>query len=362
MCLSFSNLTNLYNEDDIKHFYQFIKKTDTVNEDTILEHKKEWGLPKKMEYKKSIQRLNKDFPPNMGINLPYDEKLKFLFKVYDEDAIESNISIIEKKSIVSVVLELTDLRFSDTDFRANWTVLQIRKFKPYSQIQEFFMSRCFIYDNNDAENKMQQELIANNKKMQQLELYKIQKEQEKSIIPIATIQPVTQPIPQPITSSHFVPPSEHDLLNGLKMLKKTITIDKSKPLEGKVLPIRTVDIIEENTETKKSNKIKSRTDSDSITESKTNSTKLKSDIKNKSQETPIKKKHKSEETSTTNTCVETETPGKKKPKSEEILTDSIGFDSSSESEIYIKKKSRSNKNKSEEILNTDSEIKKKSKK
>lgn len=289
MCLSFSTLTNLYNEDEIKHFYQFMKKIDTVNEETIMAHKKEWGLPSKIEYKKSIQRLNKDFPPSMGINLPHDEKLKFLFKVYDENALESNISIIDKKSIVSVVLELTDLRFSDTDFRANWTVLQIRKFKPYSSIQEFFMSRCFIYDSNDAENKANQELIEHNKKMQQLELYKmqqiqqIQQMQQAPIIPIIPITPI-QPVAQPITSNHFVPPSKHDLLNGLKMLKKTITIDKSKSIEGKI-----IDSIETEPKPKKLNKIippKNKSDTnldlDSSTEIKIN--KIIPNTKNKLEE------------------------------------------------------------------------------
>lgn len=374
MCLSFSTLTNLYNEDDIKHFYQFIKKTDTVNEDTVMEHKKEWGLPKKIEYKKSIQRLNKDFPPNMGINLPYDEKLKFLFKVYDEDAIESNISIIEKKSIVSVVLELTDLRFSNTDFRANWTVLQIRKFKPYSQIQEFFMSRCFIYDNNDAENKIQQELVAHNKKMQQLELYKIQQVQEKPVTPIqqpTPIQPVIQSVPQPITSSHFVPPSKHDLLNGLKMLKKTITIDKSKPLERNVIDIlpmvnssHTKSCIDTNLGSDEELKISSN--KSKLKSKEIPITKIDTDVK-----LHIKKKPKPEEILNIHSDTDTDTDMKlhikkksktNKDKSEELSTNSIGFDSSSESEIYIKEKPKRNKNKSEEILNTDSDIKKKSKK
>jgi hypothetical protein len=164
MCLSFNAMTNLYNEEEIKKFYYFIKKIDTINEETISDYKKLWKLPKNLSYKKTLQRLSKDFPHHMNINLPYDEKIGFLFKIYNESAAESTIDIIEKRSIVSVVLELTDLRFTDTDFRSNWTVLQIRKFKPYSPIQEFFMSGCYICDKDDPEDKAYFQLIENYKK------------------------------------------------------------------------------------------------------------------------------------------------------------------------------------------------------
>ena len=151
MSLSFSTLTNLYNEEEIKKFYSFVKKVDTLNEETIMDYKIAWGLPKNLIYRKSLKRLSKDFPHYINVNLPHDDKLGFLFNTYNESAEKSKIDIIEKRSIVSVVMELTDLRFNDNDFRANWTVLQIRKFKPYSPIQEFFMSGCFICDEDNPE-------------------------------------------------------------------------------------------------------------------------------------------------------------------------------------------------------------------
>ena len=157
MCLSFSTLTNLYNEEEIKKFFSFIKKVDTINEETIMDYKSTWGLPKKLVYRKSLKRLSKDFPHY--INLPHDEKEGFLFNIYNETAEKSKIDIIEKKSVVSVVMELTDLKFNDNDFRANWTVLQIRKFHPYSPIQEFFMSGCFICDEDNPEDTAYLQMI-----------------------------------------------------------------------------------------------------------------------------------------------------------------------------------------------------------
>ena len=288
MCLSFSTLTNLYNEDEIKKFYSLVKKIDKANESTISDYKKEWGLPKSMTYKKTLQQLNKDFPHHMGLNLPYDENSKFSFGIYDENALESSIDIIGKKSIVSVVLELTDLRFSDTEFKANWTVLQIRKFKPYSPIQEFFMTRCFICDDDDPEDKAFATLIEQNKIMYQQQLQKFQQlqqmqymQQMQYVQQFQQFQPqmnqmnqlnqtnqFNQFIPQPQVSYNrpdqnysqsrlqleqsvnkggsqsqppskpsgsFIPPSKDDLINGLKSLKKTVTIDKTNPIAGKIL-------------------------------------------------------------------------------------------------------------------------------
>jgi hypothetical protein len=218
MCLSFSPLTNLYNEDEIKNFYKFVKEIDNANEETVLSYKKKWGLPKEMTYTKTLRRISKDYPHYMNINLPYDEHFKFLFKIYDENANPSNMETITKRSIVSVILELTDLRFGDDEFRANWTVMQIRKFKPYSNIQDFFMKNCFIRDPN--------------------ELHFISKIEEnrtesKPLLALPApekIQDKTQSV-----SLTFVPPSQTDLLNGIKNLRKTITIDKSINVGGKVI-------------------------------------------------------------------------------------------------------------------------------
>ena len=167
LCLSFSSMTNLYNEDDIKNFYNFMKKIDRVNEDTILEHRDKWELPNKMKYKKSVHRTSKDYPHQINLRLPHNENTGFLFDVYNDKAEKSTIDIIERRSIVSVALELTDLKFTDKDFKPTWTVLQIRKFKSYSPIQEFFMSGCFICDDDDPEDLAYSNLI--NKYRKQLE-------------------------------------------------------------------------------------------------------------------------------------------------------------------------------------------------
>ena len=248
MALSFSTLTNLYNEEEIKKFYYFIKRIDTVNEETIMDYKKEWGLPKKMTYKKTLQRLSKDYPHHMNINLPYDEKTGFLFNVYNETAEKSGIDIIEKKSIVSVVMELTDIRFNDTEFRTNWTVLQIRKFKPYSPIQDFFMSGCYILDEDNPDDRAFELMIDNyRKKLSAPIMSQIALQIAPQIAPLpyyAQTNPMQQqkystvpPTPPPnknIIASTFKPPTLAELLDAKKTLKKTTTVEKNKE-SGKVL-------------------------------------------------------------------------------------------------------------------------------
>lgn len=255
MCISFSTLTNLYNEEEIKKFYTFIKKIDGINEETIMDYKKDWGLPKNLKYKKILQRLSKDFPFHMNLSLPHDEKIGFLFNTYDESAQKSNIEIIEKRSIVSVVMELTDLRFTDTDFRAHWTVMQIRKFKPYSPIQEFFMSGCYICDEDDPEDTAYAQIIENYRKklatpmplpmipqmnpnyMQMMMAYMNtgmqypMQNNNQFMPPPPPLIKSAQPEPQ---TSGFKPPSLEELLSAKKSLKKTKTVVKVKPA-GKVI-------------------------------------------------------------------------------------------------------------------------------
>ncbi len=54
----FNTMTNIYNEEDIKKFHAFIKKTDTINEETVLEYKDTWKLPEKYKY----VNLSKNYP------------------------------------------------------------------------------------------------------------------------------------------------------------------------------------------------------------------------------------------------------------------------------------------------------------
>ena len=84
MCLSFTTLTNLYNEEEIKDFFNFIRKIDNINESTINEYKKKWDLPKNLVYKKTLRRSSTDFPYYMNLNLPHDVDTGFLFNIYDE--------------------------------------------------------------------------------------------------------------------------------------------------------------------------------------------------------------------------------------------------------------------------------------
>ena len=263
LCLSFNTLTNLYNEEEIKKFFILIQKIDNINEETVLDHKTNWGLPKKMKYKKTLQQTSEDFPHNMYINLPYDEKVGFLFNVYDEQANKSGIEIIDKRSIVSVVLELTDLRFGDTEYRSTWTALQIRKFKPYSPIQDFFMSGCFICDNDDPEDtaylniieKYQKRLaMSKNLSLMPQMHYQQNFNQQNFNRNAYSFQHSSPPPPPPPFSSTtsglapnlnkqfaqaeamtlFKPPTKIELENAINALKKSKTINKSVPI-GRIL-------------------------------------------------------------------------------------------------------------------------------
>lgn len=239
MCLSFSTLTNLYNEEEIKDFFNFIKKIDNINESTINEYKKKWDLPKDLVYKKTLRRSSTDFPYYMNLNLPYDADTGFLFNIYDENANKSNIDIIKKRSIVSAIIELTDIKFTDIEFKCNWTLMQVRKFKPYSPIQEFFMSACFICDQDDPEDLAYAKLI---------EQY-----QTKIVQPIKTnpnhiLNPyIASPVAPNINLKKeqitiFKPPSITELLTAKNLLKKTDTIVKGN-VSGKVLEKKNDNII-----------------------------------------------------------------------------------------------------------------------
>lgn len=230
MCVSFSTMTNLYNETEIKQFFRFIRKLDEVNEETVSSYQKSWGLPS-LVYKKSLQRISKEYPHYMSINIPHDNKIGIIPTVYDENANKSTIDIIKKKSIVAVIMELTDLRFTDTEYRANWTVLQIRKFKPYSPIQEFFMTACFIFDEDDPEDVAYNRLIETYKKKLATPVYISVNAMASSVVPGPPPPPGPQPVRQqaPVVEQKnlFVPPSVSELLAARQVLKKTVTVEKN---------------------------------------------------------------------------------------------------------------------------------------
>lgn len=228
MSLSFTTLTNLYNEEEIKKFYSFIQQIDRTNEETILEYQKKWNLPKNMSYRKTLQRLSKDYPHHINLNLPFDEKHGFLFNVYDENVTKSNIDILEKRSIVSVAMELTDLRFTDKEFRSNWTIMQIRKFKPFSAIHEIFMSECIICDKDDPEDKVHAQLIERYQKTIRtpihLAIQNVQTGSGSSQTYLPPVQSKTEEKSEPVNV--FQPPTLQELISAKGSLKKTETMVK----------------------------------------------------------------------------------------------------------------------------------------
>jgi len=283
LSLSFTTLTNLYNEKEIKKFFFMMKKIDKHIESTVETNKKKWKLPKTLEYKPILKQLDDNFPYFMNVNLPYDEKNGFLFHVYDEKGSKSKLEIIEKQCILSAVLELTDIKFTGTFYRANWSVLQLRKFKYYSPIQEYFMSGCFLIDRDDPEDMIYDNMISNysNKVSKNIPLslpsaqhvqrpISIQSPFEVALMPMMQMMmntfnnnsgnnliqhrggppPPPPPMPKPQTS--FLPPSTEELQAKMKSLKAVPTseIKVSTCLIGSV-----VDTPTEN-KSSKSNKSK----------------------------------------------------------------------------------------------------------
>lgn len=199
LALSFSTITNLYNDENIKKFFNFVKKVDTVTEEIISYNRKKWNLPKKISLSPSLFRTSEKYSYYMNIFLPID-KNETLFHVYNENNEKSSIDIIDSKSIVTAVLELTDIKFTDSKYYINWKVLQLKKCKKISIIQELFLSCCFVDD-------------------------KIITDKTKHII-----EHKSSEYKEPVTkqSNHndiciFKPPSLDELLDAKKLLKKTKT-------------------------------------------------------------------------------------------------------------------------------------------
>uniref|UniRef100_A0A6C0CAT5 Uncharacterized protein n=1 Tax=viral metagenome TaxID=1070528 RepID=A0A6C0CAT5_9ZZZZ len=271
MCLSFSTLTNLYNEEEIQKFYDFAKKIDQNNIDIVDNYKKKWKLSPNLVYRPTVKNITENFPDVMDLNLPHNETDGFLFHVYNEKAEKSSLDIVTKQCIVSCILELTDLTFTKKAYRANWKVLQIRKSKNYSPIQEYFMSGCFICDKDDPDDVAYDNMMIEYKK-------KMDKKNQRLAItaaltspdPMTNMMPMMQmmqqmmagqpqamptamqrggpppPPPPPMSKSKpaaplppppkktnptgtiFSPPSETELLNAKKILRSVPPIEKKE--------------------------------------------------------------------------------------------------------------------------------------
>jgi hypothetical protein len=149
--LSFGNVPYLHNEDEIKKFYHAIRKLDETIESTVKANKKAWNLNPKMTFRKSVKTLSENYPYYMSANLVYDKEVGELFNVYDEKAKACSLEEITKRCVASFVLELTDVWFKDDNCGATWTVLQIRKSRPYSVLRELFKAVCFLEDPDDKD-------------------------------------------------------------------------------------------------------------------------------------------------------------------------------------------------------------------
>lgn len=241
--LSFGTLTNLYNEDEIKIFYHTIRKIDNAIEGMINDNKKAWGLPKTIKYKRTLQKLSADYPCHMNACLPFDNKYGNLFNTYDESGKKADTTIIVKRSVVSVILELTDIWFSEKECRANWSIMQIRKHKPYAPLRDFFMKECFIVDLDDPDDIVQKKLAekeapvrSHNPYLQAAIAQQLSLNNESSIIPPPSNAPTPPPLPkQNSTSIGTFTPSLGELLNAKSTLKKITVSEKKQPVSDLVM-------------------------------------------------------------------------------------------------------------------------------
>ena len=301
--ISFSTMTNLYNEQDVKDLFNFVKKVDTVNEETIESYKKKWGLSKDLEYRKSYNRQKDDYPYSMSMCLPHDETYGFLFDVYDESAKKVTIEALNKRCIVSCVLELTDIWFGENEYGANWNLLQVRKFKPYSPIQEFFQTACFIEDQDDPEDKVYERMVELYRKKLQtpinFPIFAPQPQvmyQMQSYAPSASSIGFPPPPPPPPTQAPARPafvPTKDQLNKALGSLKKTTQNEKSiKVIDGKVIEDKEND---SDNESEKSSKKKPEMNKKTVQKESSEKNSDKKDQEKKKSE-----KKKSEEESETN--------------------------------------------------------------
>ncbi len=190
-------------------------------------------------------------------------------------------------------MELTDLKFTDKEYRSNWTVMQIRKFNPYSPIQEFFMTGCFICDEDDPEDTVYASLI----KKYQATLYSpivplipsYVPASHQSYTPNLSI-PTPPPIPQaqPIQEAIFKPPTLEELLKTKNKLKKTNTVvkcmDGGRVLDNTEKPVSPKKI-------KKTDKVVKCMDEGKVSNSTEKTVPTKNKSKNKSKKIPKNSKN-----------------------------------------------------------------------
>lgn len=206
--LSFASITSMANETDLKIFHNFVNTIDDSNKSIVKNNLSKWKLSQNLKFRKSIQNHSRDYPPYINCQLPIDSEFGDCFSVYDESGKRSNLSIISNRSIVSAIVELTDIRFTETDYFCTWNIISIRKHKPYSLVREQIMNKCLLFDTDEDNDSQGIEDIPKIIQPQAI---------QKDIIPAPPLQ---KPIePRPSTGSGFKPPSLFELQNAIGCLK-----------------------------------------------------------------------------------------------------------------------------------------------
>ena len=241
LSLSFKHNPTLYNEKCIKDFHNFIKDIDSTNRETITSNWKAMNLPKGIEYLPTLKKLEKG-SKFMNLELRYSEKGGFITGIFDERGDKSGIEIIEKGCIVQAVIEMTDIIFTNRDTcYCNWNVMQLRKFPPYAPIQEYMITKCILFDednpNDDVFDKRIQEYL---QKIQNPMQYLLSLHAPSFVLSSSPLPPPPPPPPpllkslerstsleESIKEPKQPPPSLEEILAGKNKLKKVKTVVKT---------------------------------------------------------------------------------------------------------------------------------------
>lgn len=214
LTISFLPHRNLHNEDEVTDFMVFIKKIDKYFIGAIKDLQSNLNIDEKITYWNTLTRKSNDYPYYMSIGLPEDNGVS-MFSVYDENAVKSNVDIIKRFNVVSVVIQLSELIFIDREndngvfMKCKWDVLQVRKFTPRNKINELFLNECCIYDDDESQKT------------------KITRTQSQPVLPVPLSSSI--PPPPPIKPQQAKPandiqkyiPNPAELQNARKKLKKS---------------------------------------------------------------------------------------------------------------------------------------------
>lgn len=213
MTCSFKSIPDVCDDKKLKEYYQFIKTIDHYVETHVEKHKQAWRLAPELKMKHSIYRSGHQREQFMDIILPHDSLHGYLFGIYDERGAICDLDTITNKSIVSMVIELSDIHFTNSTYYVRWTMMQVRKHKPFATQRNYFMNQCIL---NDPYDKSEMHVLPRRIPTPPLRGPHIPPPPPPPISP----KPLTPAqLVQPVGGTAFCP-NENDLLNMKNKLRK----------------------------------------------------------------------------------------------------------------------------------------------